>query len=185
MTSLINEMKNLNYLMLSGFCMVAAGVSMLLSESLGVQVAKILVPLAFFVGGIFAYMFATRNRTHKVAYQYHLLQGVGMMVFAMLIFIFARDLGGFLKYVSYFIGAFGLIEILFGFMATSTGQSLSMKVLFSRLTAGFFNLVGSVVLLLVTLSNEYAGLMIAGVLVVLGGTAFILFANRIAKSSKT
>ncbi len=174
-------MNKINYLTFSGIAMILAGVFMLASESIGIGTAKFLVPLMFAIGGVFAYLFSEANKHHKIARQYHLLQGIGMVVFAFLIGIIPNSLGEFLRYVTYFMGLFGLIEILFGFMALNTGNKLNMGILISRFVAGFFNLIGAVLILATSVTDEISGLLIAGILVVLGGIAFIVFSFRIRK----
>ena len=174
-------MNKVNYLTFSGILMGLAGVCMLLSESIGVGIAKILVPLMFASGGAMAYLFSEANKHHKIARQYHLLQGVGMIIFAILIAIAPENLSDFLRYVTYFMLLFGFIEILFGFMALNTGGKLKMGILISRFIAGFFNLIGAVLILVTSATDEIRGLMIAGALILIGGIAFIVFSFRIRK----
>lgn len=178
-------MNKINYLTFSGVAMALAGIFLLLSESIGVGTVKFLVPLLFAVGGILAYLFSEANKHHKIARQYHLLQGIGMVVFALLIGIIPNSLGEFLKYVTYLMLLFGLIEILFGFMALNTGNKFNMKILISRFVAGFFNLIGAVLILATSVTDEISGLFIAGILIILGGIAFIIFSFRIRKTITT
>lgn len=174
-------MNKINYLTLSGVSMALAGVLMLASESIGVDIAKVLVPLMFAIAGVLAYMFSDANPQHKLAKQYHMAQGIGMVTFAVVIGLGSENLGDFLKYVTYFVLFFGLIELLFAFMALNSSQKLNIGILISRFVAGFFNLIGAVLILLTSITDEVSGLMIAGVLVVLGGLAFVMFSFRIRK----
>ena len=161
--------------------MALAGILILSSESIGGEVAKIFVPIAFAVAGMLAYLFSSANPQHNIARQYHLLQGVGMIVFALTIGLGANDLSDFLSYTTYFILFFGLMEILFAFMALNSSQKLNTGILISRFIAGFTNLIGAVVLLATSATSAINGLMIAGVLILLGGLAFVMFSFRIRR----
>ncbi|MEM6318135.1 MAG: hypothetical protein AAF960_10725 [Bacteroidota bacterium] len=178
-------MNKTNYLTFSGVSMALAGMVMLTSESIGVAYAKILVPALFFTGGVSAYLFSAANPQHAIAKQYHLLQGAGMAIFAIIIAAGPENLGEFLMYVSYFMGVFGLIELLFAFMVLNRGDKLNKGILMSRFIAGASNLVGSVLILATSLTDELSGLIIAGILILLGGVAFILFSFRIRRMEIT
>ncbi len=174
-------MNKINYLTFSGIAMAIAGALMLTSESIGIGTAKFLVPLMFAIGGVLAYMFANANKQHKLANQYHAAQGIGMIIFAVIIGLGAENLGDFLKYITYFMLFFGLIEIIFAFMALNSSQKLNTGILISRFIAGLFNLIGAVVILATSVTDEINGLLIAGILVIIGGIAFIVFSFRIRK----
>ena len=162
-----------------------AGICMLLSENLGSETAKLLVPTLFGVGGVMALLFSEANKQHNIARQYHLLQGAGMVVFAILIGLIPDTLGEFLQYVTYFMLLFGLVEVLFGFTALNTGNKLNMSILISRFVAGIFNLVGALLILTISAADEESGLLVAGILVLIGGMAFVLFSFRIRKMPTT
>ncbi len=172
-------MNKTNYLTFSGMAMALAGIFMLISANIGIGTAKFLVPAMFALGGIMAWLFSEANKHHKIARPYHLLQGVSMVAFAFLIGVMPNTLAEFLRYITYFMGFFGLIEILFGFMALNSGHKLNISILISRFVAGFFNLIGAVLILATVVTDELSGLLIAGTLVLLGGLAFVIFAFRI------
>ena len=90
-------MNKINYLTFSGASMALAGITMLISESIGISIAQILVPLLFITGGIFAYLFAQANQQHKLANQYHLLQAIGLCLFGVLIATMPDNLGTTVK----------------------------------------------------------------------------------------
>ncbi|MEM6843572.1 MAG: hypothetical protein AAF632_15195 [Bacteroidota bacterium] len=174
-------MNKIKYLTLSGTFMGLAGVCMLLSENLGAEIAKLLVPVLFGIGGVMALLFSEANKQHNIARQYHLLQGVGMIVFAILIGLIPGTLGEFLQYVTHFMLLFGLVEVLFGFTALNTGTKLNMGILISRFIAGIFNLVGALLILTISAVDEISGLLVAGILVLIGGIAFVIFSLRIRR----
>ena len=177
-------MNKISYLTYSGLLIALAGICMYNSESVGVHIAKVLVPILFLSGGILTYLFSTANKQHKLANQYHGIQGVGVILFALLIGFGANDLGDFLKYVTYFMLFFGFIEILFGFMALNSSQKLNIGILIYRFISGFFTLIGGVLILVTSITNEISGLSIAGVLVALSGLAIIIFSYKVKNISR-
>lgn len=158
-----------------------AGIGMLLSEYVGIGIAKAIVPLLFAAGGIMAYLFSEANKHHKIANRYHFLQGIGMILFALLIAAIPQDLSEFLSFVTYFILLFGLIEILFGFMALNTGNNLNTGILISRFIAGFISIIGAVLILATASTSEISALMVAGILTMVGGIGFMMFSFRVRK----
>jgi|GEM_PF-2570595 len=174
-------MNKIEYLTLSGVSMLLAGLFVLLSENIGVGTSKYIVPTMFAIGGIFAYLFSAANKHYKLARQYHLLLGVGMITFAILIGVGPEGLEVFQKKITYFMVMFGLVEIMFGFMALSSSEKINMGALGFRFFTGFCNLTGAVLILATSATDEMNGLMISGGLVILGGIAFILFSFKIRK----
>ncbi|MCL6266563.1 hypothetical protein [Flagellimonas myxillae] len=169
------------YLTLSGISMLAAGITLLLSTSIGVGTSKILVPLFLLVSGIMAFIFSQVNGQHKVAKTFHFLQGAGLMTFAILIAIWPDTLDMFLKMATYFIMVYGLFEIMFAFSVLRSSFKVDKSILMTRLMVGAINFIGSFVLFMSLLKSTSSGLSVAGFLIVLGGLGFIIFANRIKK----
>ena len=174
-------MNKINYLTFSGIAMCLAGIFVLLSEDIGIGTTKFLVPSMFAVGGIFASLFSQANKHHQLAKQYYLLLGIGMILFAFLIGTNPNSLDEFQTNITYFMAMFGLIEIIFGFMALSSGNKLNMNVLFFRFFTGFCNLIGAVLILATSVTNGMNGLFLSGGLVTLGGIALIFFSFKIRK----
>lgn len=169
------------YLTLSGLFMLATGLTLLLSTSIGVATSKILVPLFLFVSGVMAFLFSQVNGQHKIAKTFHLLQGLGLMSFAIIIAILPDTLDMFLKITSYFIMVYGLFELMFAFSVLRSSFILDKSILMTRLMVGLINFIGSFVLFMSLLKSTSSGLSVAGFLIVLGSIGFIIFANRINK----
>lgn len=176
-------MNNTYYLSLSGLGMILAGIAMFFSEQLGIGMAKIAVPLGFFLGGICAFFFSRANAHHKIAKQFHMLQGIGMILFALVISTLAKDLEGFLKLTTYFLMVYGLFEIMFSFSVLRTKFKMDKSILITRLLVGAINIIGAVALLLTMIRDARQGLTVASVLILLGGIGFFLFSLRISKKA--
>ncbi len=170
------------YLTLSGLFMFAAGLILLFSTTIGVGISKIMVPLFFFVSGILAFMFSQANGQHKIAKTFHLLQGVGLMTFAVIIAIWPDTLAMFLTITTYFVMVYGLFELMFAFSVLRSSYKLDVSILITRLLVGLVNLVGSFILFMALLKSTGLGLQVAGFLIVLGGIGFMLFASRVKKN---
>ncbi|MET2985201.1 hypothetical protein [Aureibaculum conchae] len=170
--------KSIN-LTLSGICLLIAGVLIIASKSIGVSLTKILVPLSFIACGVFSYLFSQANKQHKIAYSYHLMQSIGLVLFGLLIAFSPNSLQSFLMYICFFLMLYGLLEILFGFSALNTRFKINWSMLITRFITGFLSMIGSVYLLLTMMDDEIKGVKIAGVLTILGGLSFVWFAQKV------
>lgn len=171
-------MNKKNLLLTSGLSMTAGGILILLSESIGVNLTKILVPIAFAIGGILAISFANANKQHKIARSYHLMQGFGMLVFSIILFSLSDSLKTFLMTMTYFILLFGIIELIVGFSVLSSNHKINNKIFTSRLVTGVVGLVGGFILYMDALSGQSAGILIAGIITCLGGLSFSMLALK-------
>ncbi len=173
------------YLTFSGIAVMLAGIALIFSADIGISTSKIIVPLFFIVGGFLAYLFAQANKQHPLAFPYHSAQAGGLTLFGMLIAFIPQSLSEFLDFVSYFMMAYGLIEIIYAFSALTSNHQLKKEILMSRFLAGFFGLIGSFILLITNLTNESNGIILAGLLVTLGGCAFVAFSVFIKSKDKS
>ncbi|MCK8522225.1 hypothetical protein M0D21_11630 [Aquimarina sp. D1M17] len=174
-------MKKTFYLALSGLLMVASGIVLIISKQIGIPSSKTLVPLFLLSSGICGFIFSKYDKLPKVAIEYHTIQGIGLITYAIIMTLIIDSLSSFLMLTTYFIIMYGLFEILFSFMVLNSNHSINKRILLTRLTAGAINLIGGFILLLSSLSNLDKGIVIAGVLIIIGGVSFVIFSNRIEK----
>ena len=174
-------MNRLSYLSLSGVLMIVAGAIIIFSETIGVGTSKVLVPLSLVLSGIYALLFSKANAQHKIAKQFHFLQGVGMITFAAIITFLAKDLQGLLQIISFFLLVYGLFELIFAFSVLSSNFKINMSILMTRLVTGGVTLVGAFILFMSMLDDLNQGLMIAGILIAIGGLGFLIFSRKISK----
>ena len=172
-------MKNHTFLTISGLLLTLAGLTLLCSENIGIEYSKLLMPFFILGAGIFSYLFSKNERLPKIAKQYHMAQGLGLLFFAIAIYAFTDSLTSFLMLSTYFILVYGLFEIVFIFAVLNTKHNINKKILFSRMAAGIINLVGGFALLLSSISNEATALIIASILIIIGGVSIILFARKL------
>lgn len=170
----MNKIINLT---LSGLSLLAAGIVLLFSQNIGVSTSKIIVPILFALAGVLAFLYAQANKEHKIAKQFHLIQGLGLLIFSVLIAVIPDSLESFLRITTYFILVFGIFEITFIFSVLNAKEKLNKNILFMRLAAGIVNLLGAFILLLALLQDVSTALNIAGLLIALGGLGFVCIKN--------
>ncbi|MGB0884579.1 MAG: DUF308 domain-containing protein [Flavobacteriales bacterium] len=174
-------MKNKN-LVISGLCMSLAGLSVLFSQTIGVQTAQVLVPVFLILGGYFSYAFSKQLKDIKVGRQFHLFQAIGMLVFGVLVAFIPDSLESFLKFVTYFVMCFGFIEISFGLMAIGSNKTIKWNIVSFRLISGVLALIGAFVILMTSMTDALKSLTIAGILLLISGIAFIVFAQKLKRA---
>lgn len=171
-------MNKSNFLILSGFALIAAGIVLLSSEDIGIQLAKKIIPVCFGLAGIFTFAFANANKEHKIAKQFHMIESFGFLTFSVLIAIVPKSLEAFLGLTSYFIIVFGLFEIIFIFSILNLKSKLKKSIVFFRLLTGVINLIGGFALVISLNQDAKQASVIAGILILLGGFGLFLFAQK-------
>ncbi|MCK8521803.1 hypothetical protein M0D21_09485 [Aquimarina sp. D1M17] len=174
-------MNKTTFLIASGISMALAGAVMIFSKDIGIGTSKVLLPILFLISGIATFLFAGANKQLKNASFFHKIQSVLFIVFAVVIAFLPDSLMSYLLYVTYFSLCYGLIEIMTGFSVLNAKGPIKMNMLVYRFISGLVNSIGAMILLLTALSNELAGLQVAGLLSVVGGLFTILFANKVKK----
>ena len=109
-------MNKTNLLLLSGISIFLGGLSILFSHSIGITTSKITTPILFIISGVLATQFANANKTHSLAKNYHLLQGLGMIAFAVAIIFLPTSLESFLTIITFFTMVYGILELIFSFL---------------------------------------------------------------------
>ena len=163
------------YLAFSGLMMIAAGITLFFSEKLGIESSKILMPAFMLIAGISSFIFSNYDKLPKIANQYHKIQGIGLIVYAIIIISSITTLKSFLITSTYFILMYGLFELIFSFAVLNSNHEINKGILMSRLVAGGLNLLGGFILLLTSLSSERNGLIITSVLIIIGGLSQVIF----------
>lgn len=174
-------MKKTANLNLAGSSLILSGIIMLLFEKIGVANAKLIIPLLFAIAGVFSMVFSGANKHIRIASQFHMIQGIGLLVFAIVIAFLPNSLESFLMYFTYFVLVFGLFEIMFAFFVMNSKETIPKNILIVRMLGGFVTSIGAVILLLTTITDKYDGLTAAGVLTILIGIANIIFASKVKK----
>ncbi len=174
MTKLVN-------LILAGICIILAGIAIIITESIGVHIAKIIIPLLFMLSGIFSIRYSIVNKDLEILSKFHLINGIGLLIFATVIAFLPDDLSSFLMYVTYFMLMYGLLEIVFPFSALNSKNKIMKELLIFIIIVGFAVSIGAIIILFTTLFNQDSGLMIAGILTLLIGLSNIIYVNKIKR----
>jgi len=177
-------MKNLNYLRISGIALALAGLSMLLTSSIGISISKVLVPMFIVSAGLFSFLFSSKNRGVSLARQYHLAQAIGLVVCGLLVAILPESLEGFLMYIAYFVLLSGSLELIFAYSILNAKiKVFNWSVLISRFVAAAISFILAIVLLLNSVLDPQIGLLIAGAVTIIGGASVLIFARKIKNAN--
>lgn len=173
-------MKKINLLILSGVAMILGGLTILLSSEIGVHNSKIITPLFFAASGIFSILFANANKELAVPKNFHLLQGIGMIVFAVVLVTIPKSLKSFLMVATYFTMAYGLLEIFFTFSVLNSDKKINKSIMMARIITGVLSLIGGFSLFISAVGRTpETGVLIAGILISLAGSSFVIFARKV------
>ena len=175
-------MKKAVNLTLVGICLIISGIVIILSENIGANNAKIIVPILFVLSGVFSLKHAMSNK-QGIDSKFQLIKGIGLLVFAALISFFADSSNSFLMYVTYFTLMYGLLEITFPFAVLNSKNRIAKQILAVRVVIGLVTAIGAVVLLFTTISSDSQGLIIAGALTILIGLSNLFFTNQLKTKS--
>ncbi|MEN0003002.1 MAG: hypothetical protein AAF798_02620 [Bacteroidota bacterium] len=174
-------MAKVNYLTFTGIALLLAGIVMLISEKIGVGISKILIPLLFITGGIFSVLFSQVKTQIKAVKQYQLIHGVGLILFGIIFGLVPNTLSDFLSYATYFILFFGFIEITICFALVNSDFKFKWGDLISRFISGFFGLIGGVLILATTATDQFSALAITGIITALMGIGIVFFSVKLEK----
>lgn len=172
-------MKKSTSLIVSGVCLILAGITILLSESIGIGNVKIITPILFALSGVFNIVFSRANKALEIISRFLFIKGVGLLIFAIVISSLSDSLVNFLMYVTYFILMYGVLEIIFPFSILNSKLKIEKELISFSFIAGIVVSIGAIILLLKTLSDENTGLQIGSVLTILIGISNIIYALKL------
>ncbi len=138
-----------------------------------------------FLSATFAFITAAKNKSTEIPLKYHGLQGAGMFAYALAILIYASTFEKFITVTMAFLLYFGITEIIFGFQLMDYKRKIGMPMIVLRMVTGFLMAVGAVVILAIAFLDKNMSLLAAGILIVLSGINFILFANATRRLATT
>ena len=170
-------MKGLQNLQATGLCIIFSGTVMIFAEEIGIEFSKILIPALFAIAGIMAILFARSNKDNSKARQYHLIQGVGIIIFSILIAFFADSLGMFLNHLSFFVLFFGILEFTIAFSALNSSE-INWKILVFRFIGGVLGFFGGFVLIMTSFSSPLKTVLLAGIFTITWGASLIMFSVK-------
>ncbi len=177
-------MNKVQYLALGGVSLFLAGVAIIASENIGINIVKILTPILFIISGVFSIGFANANSTATLPYRYQMMHGVGLILFGSIFGLVPDNLGDFLNQATYFILFFGLLEIIMGYALVNSNFKFKWRDIIVRFFAGFFGLIGAVLILATSATDQTLGLLITGIVTVLIGIGLIVFSSKVKDISK-
>lgn len=64
---------------------------MLIAEEIGIKNVKIIIPILFSISGTLCLIFSKNKAKYKVPFQFQLLQGLGLITYAIIIFFLPKS----------------------------------------------------------------------------------------------
>ncbi len=174
-------MKKHLYLSVCGISIALAGLVVALGSHTRFD---IVIPALFIFGGLLAFLFARSNSHHKIAYPYHTIQSIGLVVFGLLIGLVPQNPTDLLDLLAYYMLLFGLIEIIYVFSAFTTQLKLHMVMLTLRVVTGVFGIVGGIVIMRFVFSENEQAPLLAGSFLVILGLSFVVMPYFFDNKSK-
>lgn len=149
------------------------------------RVIQYIVAAGLFLSAIFAFIASYKNRHQIIPVQYHALQGLGLIVFAIAIVIYAHTLERFIYVTTYFLLYFGISEIIIGFRLLISPQKANFQLILFRAIIGLLTTLGAILVLTTSYINPNIALLGSGIAFIFGGAGFILFAKILKNLSET
>lgn len=170
-------MNDLKKLTTTGILITLVGITILIAKNIGIEVSKTLIPILLLGAGIFSIGFSKANKQQSKIRQYHLLQGIGFIAFAIAAFL-CKSLENFLYVVCTFTLFHGLIEFLLGFI-TLNSKIVKWQIIIYRFIGGFANLIIAFILLITTSTDKLQVIFFAGVSILLSGISIAIFSQKL------
>lgn len=175
----MNNINKLQNLLFSGIFMLLAGFTLCISNEIDSSIVRIIFPVLIILSGITTFLFSSANKQNKKAYNYHLIQGIGLIIFGIISYLFFEKTETFELITVFFLIMFGFFEIIFAFNVLNSGEEINRNILYSRLIVGGLSLIGGFVMLMTSFSNSLTALYVAGILIAFGGLSLIIFSQKI------
>jgi uncharacterized membrane protein HdeD (DUF308 family) len=139
------------------------------------------VAIGIFFSAAFAFVAANKNKDSEIPFKYNWLQGIGMLLYAFAIFLYGTNFEQFITITFAFLLYFGVTEIMYGFQLLNYRRKISIAIVALRMLAGLFTTIGAVVILATSFVDKDTSLLIAGILLILGGINFMLLVNVVRR----
>lgn len=184
MESKQNKMNGLPNLIASGLLITIAGAQMIVMGMANNDRADgLIIPMSLLltISGVLSIIFARANSKFKIPSAFQIVQGIGLIVYAIAIFVLSENKHLFLLITGYFIMLYGFVEATLPFAVLNSSQKIPFGPLVFRIVAGTITAIGALVLILNTSKDTSIGIQIAGILTMLIGISNLLFANKMKK----
>jgi uncharacterized membrane protein HdeD (DUF308 family) len=139
------------------------------------------VAIGIFVSAAFAFIAANKNKDSEIPFKYNWLQGIGMLLYGFAILFYGTTFERFITTTFAFLLYFGVTEIMYGFQLLNYKTKIGVSVIALRMLAGFFTTIGALVILATSFVHENSSLLIAGILLILGGINFMLLVSVVRR----
>ena len=134
------------------------------------------VAFLMLISSAFALYTADKSRNFKPAFKYHGLHAIGMLVYALAVLFFVKDLQVFLNVTTFFLLYYGISEIVFCFQLLVLRQNnINSQTVFFRIVVGFLIALGAILVLAMFYTDPNKALLISGVVFIFSGINLMAF----------
>lgn len=166
--------KNLPFY-LYGAVLIFAGIFLLVSKHFTYQTIKYTLGITLIIGAILAFSKALSRQRKLVELTYHEINALGMMVFGILILMYANTLERLAYFSSFLMLFYSFSEIIFCSWLFNLGRKVIFRIIFIRLFLGLMVGIGSVLIMYLNSGLYNLNMEGFGVLFIIIGLNVLLY----------
>lgn len=140
-----------------------------------------ILAIGMFMAAIFAFLSAARHDESEIPVKSNLLHGVGTLLYGLAILFFGTSFDRFATITYIFLIYFGVTELIFGSLLYSHRHKIPLPMIFVRVFVGFCTAIGAGVVMFEGVLDEGTSLLIAGILLIISGINFMLYARQVGR----
>lgn len=135
---------------LYGAILVFLGFFLIFSEQLPFHIIRITLGLSSIVGAVFAFISALARNRQQVAFSYHEMHALAMLVYGISILLFCNTFETIIPFTAFLFLFYAVSELIFSNWLFNLKQKIVFRVLAIRAILGLLIGIGAVVALSVT-----------------------------------
>ena len=156
---------------LYGTILVFVGFFLIFSERLPFQIIRITLGISSIVGAVFAFISALARNRQQVAFSYHEMHALAMLVFGISILLFCDTFEKIVPFTAFLFLFYAVSELIFSNWLFNLKQKIVFSVLATRVILGLLIGIGTVI----ALSYAKVTIQLFGVMFILVGINVIMY----------
>lgn len=166
---------------LYGAIIIFAGVFLLFSTGNSFDSLRVTIGISLTIGAVFSLISAFSNRNNQVAFSYHEMHALAMMVYGVSILVFGDTFEKVASFTAFLLFFYTFSEITFCSWLFNLGQKVIFKIIAVRLVLGLLTGVGTILVMQNSLVNQSFTLAGFGILFMMVGINIMLYVPAIKK----
>jgi hypothetical protein len=155
---------------------MVTGITVIVNSYSPTRPAHYAVAVIVFIASMLAFATAAKARNTEIPLPYNALQGVGMLLYALAIFIYGYTLQHFIAVTMVFMLYFGITEIFFGLELMNYRPIVTMSLITFKMITGLAMSVLFVIIVVLDSLSVSSAFLFTGILIAVKGFNFIWFA---------